>query len=513
MIKRCASAIVVVLALAAAPAPIRAAPLASGQDASQQPTAAQLALVELIKASDAARAAGDIATSEARLQAAIAHPAFPELSAPIRAQVLAMAARHAADRQDLPAAFALARRATDTDPANFDHWQLRLLIAPHLGEHEDGAGSALQAYRLSPAKATEQHELILQAVALAPFDSPARYELLQALFAGVFELPSIGSPDTLWHELALQHLARGDEANARTVAARITHPTVLATLLADRRFDAVRDPRIGTATLRALAQQRVADLRSRASRDPTSLRVRRELASALLVAGDHEGVIALANEVERSIAGNAGGGAAYRDIDPHLGGFIGLAGTAFERLGRADDALARYRRAAGSFQSGNPDPAQALNLAHKLVDTGRPQEARELLAPLEQSGLLNPYGRMILAHARVRTAQALGDQAGVDAAMAYLREHRDQASNVFVQALFDLGEMDAAAEAFISRLDDPATRSDALYATHVFPVVGALRADAQSERERWQALLAREDVAAAIERHGRRLELPIYRTW
>ena len=105
----------------------------------------------------------------------------------------------------------------------------------------------------------------------------------------------------------------------------------------------------------------------------------------------------------------------------------------------------------------------------------------------------------------------IGDQDGVDAALAYLRENREHGEAAYADALYELGDYDAAARQLIDRLEDPATRAAALMEVQHHPERPSL--DPDPDRGPWEALLAREDVAAAIARHGRRLELPIHLPW
>lgn len=499
-----------IIAVSAALAMAAASALAVEPDPAPRPVRPPDDLMALFQASDAAAKAGDPAGAEARLLEASKHPAFSGLPARVQARMFEYAAQYARERQDRPAAHALARRATEADPSSFDSWHLRAVLASSLGEHDDAALSGRQAYLSSPEQASQYGVFLSQLVWSTGFESPARYQLLQALFDGGFEFPMQGNADALWHELAIQHLARGNADAAREATARITDPTYLVRLLVDRRFDAIRDPALTTEALPRYAHLRVADLRTRAILDPDVLEIQQELASAMLVAGQHEDVVALADEVSRALGSSVSKSGPYRDGDQYLGWFLDRAGEALERLGRREEALATYRRAASSREFGSTNVSQLLNLGHHLVTAGRPREAMEIVGAV---GSMSPYGRMVLVHVQLRAAHALGDQDGVEAALDYLRRNNEHGRGVLAEALFDLGEIDAAAQQLVARLEDPETRSEALYSIQAFPDVLSLDTDPEPERERWEAMLAREDVAAAIERHGRRLALPIHRPW
>lgn len=458
----------------------------------------------LAQAAFAAAEKGDFAAAESRMIEFAAHPAFGELELEMRRTTFSFAAQFAERRGDLPAAYAHARRATAYEGADFEAWSARADLAMSLGHYEDLAGSARRMVAGWPDRARKHDFFIAQAVWLTAFDSPERYALLEALFDGGFEMRWTGAPDELWHDLALQHLARGKPDEARGVLARIGNPHTLASVLVDRRFDGIRDPGLTPDALTAFGHRRVADLRARALLDPDVLAIQAELASAMLVVGEHEDVVALAREVSEAI--DAGRG--YADQDDNLSWLYDRAGEALERLGRPVEALEMYRRAAGEGELGGPNISQKLNLAHHLVTAGKPREA---LATVADVGSMSAYGRMVLVYVQLRAAHALEDQDGVDAALAYLRDNREHGEAVYADALYDLGDDDAAARQLIERLDDPATRAEALVSVQGRPRTPSL--DPRPDTGRWKALLAREDVAAAIERHGRRLELPTYLPW
>lgn len=471
-------------------------------DATATPSAE---LVALLQASDAAAREGDLGAAESHLLKAAAHPDF--LSAPVRVRrvTFSFAARYAQERGDRPAAYAHVRRATAYEPSRFEDWALRADLALALGYEDDVADSARELFTRWPEQSRDSDLFLVQAVWRTAFDSPARYALEQALFDGGFEMRWTGAPDELWHDLALQHLARGKPEEARATLARIGDPYTLASVLADRRFDGVRDPSLTPEALLTQGHLHVADLRTRALLDPQVLAIQAQLASAMLVIGAHEDVVALAEEVSQALAD---GSDDYIDADEQLSWLYDRAGEALERLGRREEALAMYRRAAELPELGRPNISQLLNLGHHLVTAGKPREALEAVAKV---GSMSPYGRMVLVNVQLRAAHALGDQDGVDAALAYLRENREHGEGVYADALYDLGDHDAAARQLIERLDNPATRAEALMEVQIHPDLPSLNPGPGDGA--WEAMMAREDVAAAIERAGRRLELPIHLPW
>jgi hypothetical protein len=121
-----------------------------------------------------------------------------------------------------------------------------------------------------------------------------------------------------------------------------------------------------------------------------------------------------------------------------------------------DEALQRRIRAAQLTENGGSNTSQALNLAHALADRERPTEALEVL---ESVGPMSGYGKTVEQTARLKVYLQLGDEQGVQTALAYLSDHRDDSLANYQWALVKVGQVDAAAALLIRRLQDASTRS------------------------------------------------------
>ena len=143
-----------------------------------------------------------------------------------------------------------------------------------------------------------------------------------------------------------------------------------------------------------------------------------------------------------------------------------------------------------------------LNLAHLLIDMDRPADAVEVL---DSVGPMSGYGKMVEQMARLRAYVAIGDDAGAQATLAYLSDHRNDSPSHYQSALLKVGQDDAAAAVLIGRLENLATRVEVLESYQ--------RYGEQSEDDDAPAgLLARSDVRAALERVGRIESYPYLRT-
>ena len=137
----------------------------------------------------------------------------------------------------------------------------------------------------------------------------------------------------------------------------------------------------------------------------------------------------------------------------------------------------------------------------------RPADA---LQALEAVGPMSEYGRMEETWARLRAHAQLRNAEGVRTALAYLEEHRNVSLDVYLDALVDANEIDKAAELLIELLADSRARIGILvrlqrYAESPLTPVGMER------KARWDVLVARFDVQAAVARVGRLESYPFLR--
>ena len=156
--------------------------------------------------------------------------------------------------------------------------------------------------------------------------------------------------------------------------------------------------------------------------------------------------------------------------------------------------------------------SQAINLGSSYLVRNRPDDALKSLEGIDWARSLSGFGRMQLQHVRLRAYLQLGNRDEAEKVFAYLRENKIDAPDTWQEALLDWGDVDGAAALYIARLRDPEDRVSALYAAQTFKPVPRLPRQIE-DVERWQKLLARPDVTAAINDVGRREQHPLYDLW
>jgi hypothetical protein len=338
-----------------------------------------------------------------------------------------------------------------------------------------------------------------------PHGSAQRRKLLQTLFDADWQPGPPGLGD-YWLELAGQHLADGDIAAARAAVERITAPSAIVRLRADRRFDAIVDrdsPRMDP--VRA-AQAQLVELRRHAEASPRKLQPRVELNLALLKLGQEAEVIALVDAVEAGV-GHAGAGDIPFDDRDRLAWLYVTRAFARLQQGDADAALADFASATRD-RYGRSDPDVWFNLAALYLRLERGADARGALAHVGDD--LNASGRLAQAYLEYRAARQLDDRGAEASALTYILGHAGDQPAYARATLLEAGRPDDAAAQLIADLASPVARGDLLEQLQYYERGPPLPGDV-ARIARWEALLAREDVRVAIDQAGRRERLALHR--
>jgi tetratricopeptide (TPR) repeat protein len=334
-------------------------------------------------------------------------------------------------------------------------------------------------------------------------------ELMNALFAANFTIQFGLQPDSLWKELITEALERNDLLRARELSKRVQNTETLVSMRIDRRFDALvkAEPKVFDITA-ALAYQRKL-LAKAVAADPRSLDARVQYCYTLLEAGRFDEVLAIANEVLARVAAAPADSSPYDDIADKLDWIYSHKAVALRAKGRWEEALAVREHLRRKEEPGTTDASQAINLAAEYLDCRQPQKALDALQGIDWARSLSPYGRMQMQVVRYRAFVKLGNAREADNVFAYLREHREDAETVWQWTMLDAGDLDGAAALYISRLRDPEKREGALGEVQDYKPLPRPPGETK-EDSRWDALLARADVVAAINAVGRREKIPLY---
>lgn len=438
----------------------------------------------------------------------LAHPLFATLSAEERRAAWSGAAGADIEVDRFDRARDRTRRAIEADPGDPEDWYRLSTLSYDLKDYDAAAAALIElAQRWPELLVNLNQDYITWLLDRLEDDSPRRVEYLQALFDARWERPEYGS-DRLWYQLALALLENGDDDRARAVVRRIVVPELVVRMRSDRRFDPAIDRESWSFDPGRSAERAIEAQRDRVAAQPRSLMARVQLTYRLLEAGQHAQTLAVADDALRAIAeADVAEEAPFDDIQKQVW-LMNNRAIALRRLGRIDEARDELLRASRLVESGGGNVSQSLNLGMFMAQLGRADEARASIdrAP-EQT--MTGYGRMVRTLVQLRIALLREDRAAERRAFAYLRRHREDAPDAYLDALLLTGRIEDAAQALIARLASPEDRGDALYYLQEFRENAPLPGDV-AHREHFRSMLAREDLRAAIEKVGRIERHPIF---
>lgn len=436
--------------------------------------------------------------------ALLTDPLFQSLGKQEQRALLSSAAWSHAREQDLETAAKLYHRANALGFHDADDWYRLAIVEWDRKRHEDAARALTELVQRHPQLLPNiDSEFPNQLLYATEPDSDARLALMEALFHANWQGAS-GNDSTIWYQLALQHVIRGQPERARAPLARVEDPDSLVRIRSDRRFDALINRESWRYNVGAAAERLVQALRNDVEARPASLDARVQLGYALITANRPEALLALVDETIDRIAAAAPGSQPFEDMERQAW-LLDHRARALRRLGRHEEALAELRRASQLTEGGMPNVSQILNLGSALCAMKRPREALDAIGPV---GEMSGYGRTVQASVRHCAALQLGDAEMSMRELAYLSEHRDDSEVNYLDALLEAGKHDDAATYLIELLASPAGRTEALawMQSYVDPYPLPRDAELQAMRE---SLMARADVRAALEPVGRIESYPI----
>ena len=246
-------------------------------------------------------------------------------------------------------------------------------------------------------------------------------------------------------------------------------------------------------------QREIAHLETAVEDAPRQIERVNELGLMLVAAGRASEALTLWDRVIRRAEAPTDGTLEYDDLEPYLLWAMNGRARALYRLGKAQDAVAQMEQARRRAEHGHTNVSQAINLAGYYVALNEPARALQTLGDV---GVMNPFGRMQLESIRASAAAEARDAEILTSALAYLREHSNDAPTAYQKALIAAERLDDAALYLTDRLADPVLRLEALAEVQSYAEASALPV-VLTWRSRWQVVLARQDVAATIRSVGR----------
>lgn len=491
-------ALCLLLALPAAPA--LAAPRAPAPTA----TAADTALAQALGDTLALAEQGDSVGALIGFERVFGDPGVATLDDSLRLEGLVSAGRTAFNSRQpgdaqryLDAAL---KQAPDDARALYVLGRLRLL------QDQPAVGTALitRSLRASDQFLGDIDAPLVYSLGKALQDRPDVYAaLLQVLFDRHWQVDGL-EPTTLWLELATLQADAGQHDRLAATVMRIDAPIEVVALRSDKRFDAVVDRRDARFDPAQSARRHADALRVSALLQPEASDVA-ALTDTLLLLGDHEQVLATtaplyarltAADAPRSFPGGA-----------YAAWVLLHRAVAQHRLGQDAQAEATLVLASTLTNTGETiNPLHRLYLASWYLGHRKPTQALQTLDGLDEEPMFGEYLRQWI---RFSAYRSLGDTVRAAQARRWLQANEDQGRAVYVDVLLTEQRTDEAARWVIAELQSPRRRQEMLQLMQNFRMLPPLPADADNDA-RWQQVMQRPDVVAALAAVGRRETLSIH---
>ena len=445
---------------------------------------------------------GDVGPACEAMDAVLKDPGVGALARPKHAEVLLLASfvYSQCNRLDDAVKQAQASAALERTP------NAVMMIASwseQAGKNDESA-EALVAFAREWPKDTALHTMqTVWSNFRAWSDAPAKQRaFLQALFDARFN-PKDADASELWFELARLHLDAGDVAAAKRVAAEVKGLTSAAKMRVDRRFDPVLADAPQLGDYKAQAARLLESLRAKQAAAPRAMPLRTAIAEEMVLLGDYAGALEF---VDGTLADVRGAKEDEWEARYHATFMLRARASANLRQGKMQPAIEDLEMASMFVAPGSVDFPR-LMLAEQLCDMGRPKDA-EAAADIEvEEPRFLANVRQVL---RVCAATGLGDAARARKLTDALRATVGPGEReLLLTAYLYLGDVDAAARLYIDMLDNPAERNEMLLWAQkdrrLEPMPGIA-----GYRRTFDAMVARPDVQAALQKYGRVLEWDIY---
>jgi tetratricopeptide (TPR) repeat protein len=455
--------------------------------------------------------AGDNGTPQsiADLKRVLASPVFEQLSGEERHQVYGLLGAELQIAKD-PAALEILKHATQSEYTQGFDWAERLFAAAQQGDDDECINSlTVIAQRWPDSLSLIADQGIFRFARLASIKSDdAAITLLGPLHDAHWKPKgTFTEADSLWFDLAVAHLNRGQAAAAALAMNDVANPALIVTARIDKRFDEVVALNVSHFDVQSAIAHSLERDKTRAAAAPTKLEGITNMAEDLTALGHPEEAL---NILDPAIAKATPSGSAPSPFDDYGDKMIwalnARARTLFA-LGRHDEGIEAYKQAAQIQEYKNPNVSQTINLSIAYTRVGRPNDALDVLATLK--GPTSPVGKSIAAISRACAYAELGDASNLNQQLDYLKAHSAENPMAMVDALLCTKNEDALATEVLAKLRDTATRSTMLYELQDFLPSPHETATDREQRLRLIAVRTRADVAAEIDKVGRIQSWPL----
>jgi tetratricopeptide (TPR) repeat protein len=439
---------------------------------------------------------------EMALQTVISAPTFSSLSVDDRYQALSTAGKVGIEHGQVKLGYDYLVRALAMPQSDYEDRLMQLSAANKLGYTSDAlAGLAILVQRW-PDRVNALNPYFVVNILRKARQLPPSSALpaFRALYNAHWKGKSGEEPSGMWREFVLLLLEDRKLAEAIDVSARVTDADDLIDMRADRRYDAVVAANPLRFDIDVAAERELREMQSLSENSPRSLVLKTNVIELLRHQQHYAAALAAADSLVVELRSTNYPEKIYADYGEQISWFLNERATVLERVGRWDDAVAQLSAAGVLLENNIGNVSQLINLGDLYCRLDRPKDA--LAAVNRLVAHPSPFGVMEMEQVRLDAAVQLQDSKEAARSLQYLREHRTDAPTGYQYALIIVNQLDLAAQVLIARLLDPEQRTNALASAQSYAEPPTTPRDMEL-RARWRAVIARQDVQAAIQKVGR----------
>ena len=511
-----------------APLPISAAPPVAAVPAPRPTSGAPLTAADIAKLSPSAQGAlrdladisvqvrnGQNEEAAARLRILLPTPGYAELPPQFAHLGFTLLANLDARAGRLDEALTVIQHATSSSGATAVDWQEQMLIA--LSRHDMALAAAsltVMAQKFPASLAGLQDGIVLGVyggAGILPNAGETQFQLAQALIAANWRPTApFNDASAFIVDQAARLIDRGDLAGARGIIGQVDEPAPMIGARADKRFAPLIATDPAAFDLEALGARRLARIDAAAAASPGLVAGVEVKASSLMAFGKFDEALHLLDDALAKAQPADGGPSSYVDAQGQLASIMALRARALAGLGRYDEALEQMNRAATRPEAGHINVTQRIALARLQIEMGKPKDALATLDALAPSDTTEA-GRLQIESLRVCADAHLADKTAQQAAYDWVLAHKDLDPSSLVDAAACAGDMETASRALIGMLEDHERRLSTLAWTQDLRKPPPPPGPHPNVDDRREALIARPEVRAEINKVGRIDAVPLYR--
>jgi tetratricopeptide (TPR) repeat protein len=407
-------------------------------------------------------------------------------------------------------AYAQILKATAGDGASDDLWGLRFVLEYNLGKSLAAVDTFAMLTRVRPKAATDIDVNLIakldDRLAADPQLNGARERLLAAAASDAYDPPH-GVLDKDWLRLPYADLllAKGQTAQAQDQVRRLVTPESVAIASIDGRYASAFP---ADFDVRRAQEQMVVYHQYVLSRHLDRLQDVNQAARDLRLLGRAQESLAVLDQAMARL--DAADRAApsqrkptFTDLADYQNWFWNERADTLRDLGREDEAMATYDRAAATGEDGRLNVSQTINRAESYSEMGRGEDALKALEVTRDPAFRpSKYGRAQVNLTYACAYAQTGRAAQAAKAVEYLKAHEADAPDALTDGLICVGDLDGAAASVIRRLKDPGQRQGMLLflCDYDDPPVAPRKPDPNAAG--WKTLKARADIRAAAAEVG-----------